>query len=196
MQLSKCWIHSGLYYEIILNLRWAMVSSCGPPGSAIFWPGVEKRVCGKYTKIHIWKKLGKRPLWAKLKTVWRVFAATSPSRGLKNRWQYRKNLVPWRLSLFWNQVDPILGSFQFCTKARYRVSTKACNQTTVEFILACILSSIWIYIALIANLNLIVFAYVELTLSLSWDCFELMFEIALNFYAWDFLRVWELTTPW
>ena len=156
----------------------------------------KKRACGKSTKLHSWNKLGKRPLRAQFKTVWRVFAATSPSRGLKNRWQYRKNLVPWRLSLFWNQVDPILGSFQFRKKNRYRVSTKACNQTTVEFILACILSSIWIYIAPMANLYLLVLVYVELTLSLSWDCFELMFEIALNFYAWDCLRVWELTTPW
>ena len=139
-----------------------------PPGSAIFRPGVEKKSLWKIREnTHLekaWKKAFPSETWDSLKGF---FAMTSPSRGLKNRWQYRKNLVPWRLSLFWNQVDPILGSFHFGTKARYRVSTKACNQTTVEFILACILSSIWIHIALIANLNLIVLADVELTLSLS-----------------------------
>ena len=155
MLLNKCWIHSGLYYEIILNLRWAMVSSCGLIlHHTIQFPTVLSLVDLQLSLCWAHFELKLRLLWTRVgEYVMLTFTFT----------------LVWALTTMERTVLLVM---------LWRLSP---NQTTAEFILACILSSIWIYIALNGNLNLIVLAYVELTLSLSWDCFELMFEIAWGY---------------
>ena len=114
---------------------------------------------GKKELMHIARTYatGKRSLRATSTTVWKVLPATSPSRGLKNRWRCSKNVVLSRLSPFSTQVEPILGSFQVC-KSQIQTIYKSMQ-----------LKNCWVHSGLYSELNLnFHWAYGELLLNWCW----------------------------